>query len=677
MVKAQETYLETLLEGKKQYQVPLYQRVYAWERKDRELLWDDIMELVEARRADNEATHFMGSVVLAASSENAAARLQKYLIVDGQQRLTTLTLLLAALRDHLVVSGQESARTEFDQQYLVNVFEKGKPLKLVPTQADRAQYLAVVTATPHAGGDDNVGAAYRYFRAKIAEFDDPDDPSDVAELEDAVLRGLAVVAVTAEPSDNAYRIFESLNYKGKPLTQADLLKNYLFMRLDQRAENIYDSVWLPLEKKLSSDDLELLFWLDLTKDDEKAKQSEVYAGQSKRLSKLSAEEVEADLRRIAALGDVLAVILQPTLEQNPEVRHRLERLKAWGTTTATPLVMHLLARRAAGSVTTESVVRALTYLESYLVRRIVVGRATAGLNRTMTQAVRAVADGPEVDEVLRSFLSVGRKHFATDEQVREAVKTVPFYWQGRGAQKKLVLRWLEESYGSKEVVDPATLTIEHVLPQSMTDATREEFAAGLSAGADVTYEHERIVHTLGNLTLTGYNSELSNSPFSTKKGLLSTSGLLMNQEIAGHDVWGVDQITNRAAALAERIIQLWPGPDEKTPQADEPTAFRATLAEILAAIPAGHWTSYGEVAIAAGSAPVPVGAALGRYPLPNAWRVLKSNGTIGPDFRWSDGRTDDPRELLEAEGLEFDENGRATPDRFVAADHLAEATAAS
>lgn len=189
MVKAQETYLETLLEGKKQYQIPLYQRVYAWDKKDRDRLWDDILELVETRRTDNAATHFIGSVVLAESPDNAAARMQRYLVVDGQQRLTTLSLLIAALRDHLVATGDAGARQSYDAQYLINVYERDAPSKLLPTQADRASFLAVIGATPQAGSEDAIGDAYRYFLSRIAEYDDPDDPNDLVELEDAVLRG--------------------------------------------------------------------------------------------------------------------------------------------------------------------------------------------------------------------------------------------------------------------------------------------------------------------------------------------------------------------------------------------------------------------------------------------------------------------------------------------------------
>lgn len=675
MVKAQETYLETLLEGKKQYQVPLYQRVYAWDKRDRDRLWSDILELVETRRREKTATHFIGSVVLAESPDNAAARMQRFLVVDGQQRLTTLSLLIAAMRDHLVASGEEGSRQSYDAQYLINVYEQGTPAKLLPTQADRTSYLAVIGGTPHAGSEDTIGEAYRYFRSRIAEYDDPEDPNDVVELEDAVMRGLAVVAVTAEAGDNAYRIFESLNYTGKPLTQADLLKNYLFMRLHDRAELIYNTVWLPLERKLSSKDLELLFWLDLVRDDERAKQSEIYAGQQKRLAAMAAAEVESEVRRIAALGDVLAVVLDPSQEPDQQVRRGLQRLRAWGSTTSMPLLIQILDRRARGLISTERVVQALTYLEAYFVRRILIGRATASLNRTLMQAVQAVADASDIDDALRRFLSTGRKYFATDAQLRQAVQTVPFYWQGRGPQKKLILQWLEEALGSKEVVDPASLTIEHVLPQTLTDEVREQFASGLDEGADVTYEHERLVHTLGNLTLTGYNSELSNRPFSEKRGKLATSGLLMNQEVAEHDIWGAAEIAQRGSLLVERIISLWPGPDETIVAdlpSEETSALRSTVAEVLGAIPAGRWTSYGEMAIVAGTYPQPLAAVLTRYELPNAWRVLQAAGTISPGFRWTDpSRNEDPRAILAAEGVRFDEAGRAAPEDFLTAQDLA------
>lgn len=676
MVKAAETNLAGVLEGKKQYQVPLYQRVYSWGQKQLDQLWNDIAELAATRRVEPSATHFIGSLVLAQSPDYSIVGVSKLLVVDGQQRLTTLTLLLAALRDHLIETGDRERADGIQAQYLVNVYDKGKPTKVLPTQADRAAYLSVVRSAPDAGGNDGVGEAYNHFRAKIAAADDPDDPHDLEEIENAVVSGLALVVVTAEAGDNAHRIFESLNNTGLQLAQSDLLKNYLFMRLGDRSEVVYDSVWLPLEKKLSADNLELLFWLDLVQTDERAKQSDTYVGQQKRLEKLtSPAEVEAEILRIAKLGDVLATILEPSHEPDEEIRRRLTRIRAWGSTTAYPVVMRMLDRRAAGTASTQEVAQALAYLESYFVRRVVIGRATANLNRTLLQAVGAIADADHVDVALRDYLSRGRKYFATDKQVREAVGTVPFYWQGRGTQKKLILQWLEESYGSKEAVDPRNLTIEHVLPQTLTDAVRETFALGLPYGSDVAYEHDRIVHTIGNLTLTGYNSELSNRPFDEKRAMLSESGLRMNQEIAAHEVWGGTEIALRSTNLAGRIVELWPGPDETVAgdEIEEPSAMRRQVASIVAEIPAGRWTSYGDVALVAGSYAQPVAAIIASYPMLNAWRVLQAGGTISPGFRWLEpNRTQDPREFLESEGLTFDDEGRAVAEQFLTPEQLAE-----
>lgn len=676
MVKAIDTNLEGILEGKKQYRVPLYQRVYSWRKEQLQQLWDDVREIAETRRTAKDATHFIGSLVLAATPGYGPVGVQAFLVVDGQQRLTTLTLLLAAIRDHQAETEGPEHRERIDSQFLINRWDAGQPTKVLPTQADRDSYLSVIHRTAHAGQQDNVGDAYRFFRAQIAQADDPEDPRDIAEIEEAVLRGLALVSVTAEAGDNEHRIFESLNNTGLNLTQSDLLKNFLFMRLGDRTDVVYETVWLPLESKLGANNLELLFWLDLAQRDDRIKQSDTYRGQKQRLSKLeSAAEIEAETVRIARLGEILAKILEPSKEPVATVRARLERIRDWGTTTSFPLVMHILARRDAGEATDEQVVRALTYLESYFVRRIIIGRATANLNRTLLQAVSAISGKPEVDIALREYLSTGRKHFGTDAQVREAVSTIAFYWQGRQPQKKLILEWLEESHGSKETVDSTNLSIEHVLPQTLSPQWRNDFAAGLPDDADPVYEHDRIVHTLGNLTLTGYNSELSNRPFDEKREMLRTSGLRMNQQIASHGQWGQAEILSRAQDLADRIISLWPGPVASGALEEDESDFTHQVAAVVAAIPAGRWTTYGEVALVVGTHAVPLAQQLATRPIPNAWRVLRAGGQVAPNFRWlEDERTDDPVDLLKEEGVDFDHDGHASEEQFVGAEELAALT---
>jgi alkylated DNA nucleotide flippase Atl1 len=673
MVHAVETNLQRLLEGTKQYQVPLYQRTYSWKTDQLQRLWDDLVKLaVDRFERGPAATHFIGSLVLAPSPAIGPTGLQEFLVVDGQQRLTTVTLLLTAIRDHRADTEAPSHFDRINETYLMNKWEAGQPTKLLPTQSDRPAYLACVHRTAHAGGADPVGAAYRFFRSRLMELDDPDDPLDIQRVEEAVIAGLSLVCVTAQSGDNVHRIFESLNNTGLRLTQGDLIRNYLFMRLPTRGEHVYKSVWLPLQERLDSNQLETLFWLDLVQSDDTAKQTDTYALQQSRMDALLTEtEIEAEVSRLARLGALLSLMLDPTHEPDRDVRRQLERLNAWGTTTAYPILLHLLERRADHSASSAEIAAAMRYLESFFVRRLVAGHATKNLNRILLAAVQAIKGKSPLDEALRDYLSAGRKFFATDTELREAVRTVPFYWSGKASQKNLVLRWLEESYASKEQVNADGLTIEHVLPQTLSDEWRSELDDTLQLGEDLDSIYQGLLHTIGNLTLTGYNAELSNSTFDTKKIRLASSGLRMNQEIAQNARWGRDEIQQRAERLAERIITTWPGPN---PTVVDPsmTELWTKLANVLAEIPAGAWTTYRDVATVIGTHPVPVGQRLANHPVPNAHRVLSVTGAVAPTFRWLDPqRTDTARDVLEQEGVTFDDGGRANPAQQLTAEDLA------
>ncbi len=673
MVAAQETTLQELLEGTKQYQVPLYQRTYSWTKPQLERLWEDVRKLTEDRVHDPSTTHFIGSLVLAPSPANGPTGIQGFLVVDGQQRLTTLSILLCAIRDHRSQHEGEEHRARINDQYLINKYKPAYRLKLLPTQADRAAYLACLDSTPQAGGSDPVSVAYGFFAKRLHDADDPDDPFDIENIENAVLSGLALVSVTAQAGDNVHRIFESLNNTGLKLTQADLLRNYLFMRLPARGEAVYESLWLPLQKQLTSDELELLFWLDLVQRDTRIKQTDVYSGQQARLNRLRDEDdIEQEVKRLSRLGALLRTILNPAEEPDPEVRFRLERLRAWGTTTVYPLLLRLLDRRAQGSATSEQIATAMLYVESFFVRRLLVGRATANLNRILLTAVTEMNADLPVDEAIRAYLSTGRKHYATDANVREAVASIPYYLNGRAQHRNLVLQWLEASYGSKEPVALDSLTIEHVMPQTPTTEWRQMLSGDLEPEEHFDEAHETLVHTLGNLTLTGYNAELSNSSFAVKRVQLAKSGLRLNQEIAEKERWGRTEIRGRAATLAERIIDLWPGPTGAA-VSQQMEAHWDIMNKVLAELPAGSWTTYGDIAALIGSHPVAVGTRLATQPAPNAYRVLQVEGIIAPNFRWIDpNRRDDPRELLSAEGVEFDRYGRANPAQRIVTEELAQ-----
>ncbi len=298
--------------------------------------------------------------MLAPVPGGVAGSITRYLVVDGQQRLTTLTLLLAAIRDHLRDLDGVAQRDidRIHNKLLTNQYEdEPGRLKLLPTQVDRDAYAAVMDSTPMAGGDDNIGAAYRFFRARLAEPVDPDAPQDPVLIAQAVTTGLSVVSISTHATDNVHRIFQSLNNTGLKLTQGDLLRNYLFMRLPNQSDDVYRVHWQPLQQALEDNErLETLFWLDLLHSRPKAKQSQTFAGQQARLDRLTDESaIVAEIKRIARLGGLYRLMLHPEEESDAAVRERLTRLAEWDSTTPAPLILHLLLMRDRGTATSEQV----------------------------------------------------------------------------------------------------------------------------------------------------------------------------------------------------------------------------------------------------------------------------------------------------------------------------------
>ncbi len=669
----QETALRTILDGTKQYRVPLYQRPYSWEKSQVQRLWDDIERLALERAENSSAGHFMGSLVLSIGKSGPAGT--EFLVVDGQQRLTTLTILLCALRDYVEKHDPQGTtmRTMLHESYLVNRFSEGDGhLKVLPTQADRDAYRAILDGRTVDDPNSNMAIAYKFFSQKLREADDPDDPHDITRVQEAILEGLVFVAITARGDDNVYRIFESLNNTGKPLTQGDLLRNYVFMRLGTQGDDIYESTWLPMQRLLDANDLQQLFWLDIVMRQPLVTQTDVYSSQQKRLDTLPDDEIAPEVRRWSGLAALLATMRDPSREVHEELRKRLIRLKQWGTTTVDPLVLQLLARRQAGIESADAVADTLRIVESFLVRRVIVGRATTGINRIMLGASSEIRQDQPSAETIRDYFSTGRKTYGTDAEIDVAVSTIPFYFQGRPAQRKLLLQWLEEAYGSKERVDASTATIEHVLPQTLTPEWEAALDPFVTDDETIESLHAGLVHTLGNLTLTAYNSELSNLPFEKKRARLAESGFQLNREISASDAWTPKEIEARGARLAELVKREWPGPlfvdTSSRSGVDWDLAHRAVLT-----LAQGEWTSYGDLAALIGTHPNPMGQHMARLDLEGAWRVLQSSGGISPGFRWTnpdDHR--DPLEALQAEGLRFDAQHRADPSQRVKVEQLAE-----
>ena len=675
MVAAQETTLQDVLEGTKQYIVPLYQRPYQWGKAQLQDLWNDIIELTEDRQGGDRSSHFIGSLVLAPPPVSVAGGVATVLVVDGQQRLTTLTLLLAAIRDYRDEKEPEAeAGIEIHNRFLVNQYKKGRQhIKLVPTQADRASYAAVIRKLPHLGGTDRIGEAYRFFRTQLEKIDDPEDPNDIANIQDAIVEGLSLVSISTHPQDNVHRIFQSLNNTGLKLTQGDLLRNYIFMRLPENGDDAYDRYWKPLQERLSNDEIESLFWVDIASENPRAKISDTFVLQQKRMDSMHTEsEILNELKRFAELSRLYQRILAPENEENSSVRYRLQRLREWDATTTHPLMLTLLTMRENGVIDSQDLAQTLLVIESYIVRRFLSGRPTQGLNRVFREAAGVFETNEPAAIQLRRWLSTGRKHFYPDDALRASIKELPYYLNGRRAHRPLFLRWLEQEFGSREPVDTSELSIEHVMPQNLSPEWRADLSAWYP-GVDIDEMHDTWKHTLGNLTLTGYNSQLSNKGFAWKREELARSGLRLSTSLIDSERWGPDEIAARADSLTDLIIKAWPGPTTGASSSDSENPKWRKLKEILVAIPTGRWTSYGEIAAAIGSAPQPVGTYIANNVLPNAYRVMRASGEIPEGFRWYDeSDTRNPQELLASEGIEFSASGHASRAQFLDAEDLSE-----
>jgi uncharacterized protein with ParB-like and HNH nuclease domain/alkylated DNA nucleotide flippase Atl1 len=677
-----DTTLKGLIEGEKQFQIPLYQRQYAWGSPQLSQLWEDVLEQYdvitpdEDGRVDGRApTHFLGSLVLAPSPLLQAHGVTPFLVIDGQQRLTTLLVAMCALRDDMA-SNDPSAVERFNERYLINKYGEGSSFyRLLPTQVDRRAFFACVDRSDAAKRLGSIGNAYSFFRARLTQPGPDNEPLDHERVEAVLRQRLLFVAITADANDNVHRIFESLNDRGVRLTQADLLRNYVFMLLPTRAETVYEQIWQPMQEQLTPAQLETLVFVDLVvRGRTTIKRPDIYRAEQERLRGLEGDEkaVEAEIRELARRANLFRRIVQPETEADRDVRAALTRLDRWGASTTYPLLLHLFILWEDDNCTSAEVLEALSYVESFLIRRMISGVPTNNLNRVFSALVPQLSNELPIAEAVRHALSGARKYWPSDRRLRSAIRSQPFYYQGRQNQKMLVFQRLEESYKHGEPVDwsASNLSIEHVMPRSLTDEWKEALAA---TGDEPGVVHSELLHTLGNLTVTAYNGQLSNRPFERKQEILQGSHLELNRAIVPSSAWGRAEIVARADELADRAIAIWPAPLEEVEEPEEGRDW-SRLHAALAALPPGAWTTYGDLAELIGSHQVPVGQHVAKTAgLLNAHRVLTSEGRVAEAFRWSDPADDrDIHAVLETEGVRFGPDTRAAPSQRLRSDDLAD-----
>ena len=556
-MEARETTFGTLLNGRVQYRVPLFQRQYAWQRKHREQLWSDVLDLYEERRDGAAAAqHFMGSVVTA-PEQLGPNRPATHTLIDGQQRLTTLNVMLVALRDHIAESDDDEAR-RIDGLYLRNQFpqEPSDEFKVLPTQRDRDEFAALIHGRADTHTSEGLRQTYRYFRDRLRREEDSEGrPLDGGDLEDTLLQGLGVVSITLGPNDNPYRVFESLNATGLELRQIDLIRNLFMMKMGvEQAERAYVALWLPMQDLLG-EHFEAFAHDYYLKDGVFLRADDTYTNAKARLEGAEGDAVVAALEDLSWFAERWSRIVRPSREPDDRLSSALASLNRFGTDTPYPFLLNLFAARDRdGGLTSGQFAEIVRMIEGFVVRRMFVNVPTNQLNRLFIRLWDQLPHEADTVTEIRQVLSEPSRRWPADHAFREAFVRYPLYTDSQPHQRRLVLDRLEESYGHHEHVALDELQIEHILPQTLTD----EWRAMLGQNADEA--HERWLHTPGNLTLTGYNPELSNAPWTDKRVFYAASNVSMTRALAEHTTFDVEVLVARGEHLAGRASAIWPGP---------------------------------------------------------------------------------------------------------------------
>lgn len=549
-MQAKETKLQDIIEGTKQYVIPLFQRTYSWTAKEWEVLWKDLVELSEM---ENPRTHFIGSIVNM-PTVSVPEGVAKYLLIDGQQRLTTIFVLLTLLRNRAREIQNQGFAEEINNTLLVNPYKKDNDFyKLMPTQVDRETYQNLINGVSNET-ENQLTRAYTFFDKKLKQVE-----LEPEKLKKIITSYFSVVSIVLDADDNPYLVFESLNAKGRPLTQADLIRNYFFMRIHfEKQDEVYKTYWHPMQTALNEDLTEYIRHF-LMRGGNIIKQGDVYYALKENVSTSNAIDYLKDLKKFSVYYQRLKF---PEFEPEIELQKLFRRLNRIEVTTAYPLLLNFYSNYDEGKISKADFAVILKTLENYLIRRFVCNVATNQLNKIFPAVYPAITS-KYPDNIVEGFKNVLQgRGYPKDNEFFLRFRETKFYGGGdRVVKTKLILETLEDSYAHKEAVPFDNLTVEHVMPQTLSEWWQKEL------GEDWEETHDLFLHTIGNLSLTAYNTELSNDDFPTKKKTLNESHLELNKHFSSLPNWTRKEIEQRAELLAKKALEIWNyfGQDNSTP----------------------------------------------------------------------------------------------------------------
>ena len=544
-MKATEAKLLAFLQKSPQFVIPIYQRTYSWTDKQCRQLWDDILR---AGSSDTVAVHFIGSIVYVEQGLSQVMHQAPLLVIDGQQRLTTVSLLIEALAralgDDEPIVGFSAAKLR--HYYLSNPLEAGdRYFKLLLSQTDNASLKAIIKHTEQPQTPSlRVTQNFALFTDLLSE-----QKGSLA----AVCRGLAKLAVVdialSRDQDNPQLIFESMNSTGKELSQADLIRNYILMGLEPTLQTrLYEDFWRLMELDFGQEaygtqfDSFMRHYLTVRTGDI-PREREVYEAfkDYSRTTPVQDAGIEALVKEIRAFARYFCALALGR-EQDATLSLAFQDLRELKVDVAYPFLLELYHDYARGTLNATDFAAAVRLVEAYVFRRAICAIPTNSMNKTFATFGKALKKDRYFESILAHFLTLpSYRRFPADDEFRRDLHTRDLY---NFRSRSYWLRRLE-NHGRKERVPVDEYTIEHILPQNpdLSAAWKQ------ALGAEWERVQQQWLHTLGNLTLTGYNAEYSDRPFAEKrdmKGGLAESPLKLNAGLGQLDAWneaGLDAST--------------------------------------------------------------------------------------------------------------------------------------
>lgn len=567
-LQAGETTLNKLLNTSRQFIVPIFQRNYSWQKSQYEQLWFDILRASKFKEKQN---HFIGSIVYI-DMGTPAGRPQQLLLIDGQQRLTTISILLCAIKDYVQKFNLETKLinlAKIKNQFLYNSDEIDEDrYKLLLNVQDKETYIKLIDNTIFTVNKPatNIIKCYEFFYERIEDF--IKQHGQIDEIYAGIFK-LSLVSISLDKdSDNPQMIFESMNSTGKDLSQTDLLRNYLLMDLTpEKQTRLYKTYWKPMEELFGED----IYKNDVNKFDYFIRDFLILKSDTGHICKINnvyenfkRYYLDNNCEKFAVLKDLFTyakyyACIDLLQENDNELKLYWQEFKKLDNHVVYPFLLKLYDDYSRQILIKEDFKKILQVVISYLWRRAICEIPTNSLSKTFATLYQAVDKEDYVNSIIKAFVFKSTyKRFPSDYEVREKLQTKDIY---HFRLRKYLLEALENYY-HKEPIDlnTANYTIEHIMPQNI----EHNLLWQQMLGEDWQEVHSLYLHTLGNLTITGYNAEMSNKSFGEKvngESGFKHSHLKLNESIAQCDVWNKKSIQRRTNILTDIILKIWKYPE--------------------------------------------------------------------------------------------------------------------